>query len=69
MISSGTLIPENTLSLVVLGGLNGAFLQHASSKRDFIVHFGIRMAIWLFSFDSPLPELGRILAICLFAWL
>ncbi len=66
-ISSGSLAPERILFLAILGGLSGAFLHHASKERDFTVPFGACMVMWLFSFDYPLPELGRILVICIFA--
>ncbi|MFB3764361.1 MAG: TIGR00297 family protein [Methanotrichaceae archaeon] len=67
MTSSGTLAPEKIFFLSILGGLSGAFLQHVSPESDFTVPFGTCMVMWLFSFDYPLPGLGRILAICLFA--
>jgi uncharacterized protein (TIGR00297 family) len=67
MISSGSLSPERTLFLAILGGLSGAFLHHVSKERDFTVPFGTAMVMWLFSFDYPLPELQRILLICIFA--
>lgn len=67
VISSGSLAPERILFLAILGGLSGAFLHHASKERDFTVPFGTCMVMWLFSFDYPLPELGRILLICIFA--
>jgi len=65
--SSGAISPEKILFLCLLGGLCGAFLFHASRKKDFAVPFGSAMAMWLFSFDYPLPELGRILLICIIA--
>lgn len=67
MIASGNLSPERILFLAILGGLSGAFLHHASRERDFAVPFGTAMAMWLFSFDYPLPDLERILLICIFA--
>lgn len=67
MISSGSLSPERILFLTILGGLSGAFLHNVSKERDFTVPFGTCMVMWLFSFDYPLPELGRILIICIFA--
>ncbi len=68
VISSGSLSPEMILFLVILGGLSGAFLHHVSKERDFTVPFGTAMVMWLFfSFDYPLPELQRILLICIFA--
>ena len=67
MISSGSLSPERTLFLAILGGLSGAFLHHVSQERDFTVPFGTAMVMWLFSFDYPLPDLQRILLICVFA--
>jgi len=67
LISGGSLSSERILFLVILGGLSGAFLHHASKERDFTVPFGSAMVMWLFSFDYPLPELQRILAICVFA--
>ncbi len=67
MISSGSLSPERTLFLAILGGLSGAFLHHVSKERDFTVPFGTAMVMWLFSFDYPLPNLQRILLICIFA--
>jgi uncharacterized protein (TIGR00297 family) len=67
LISGGSLSPERILFLVILGGLSGAFLHHASNERDFTVPFGTAMVMWLFSFDYPLPELQRILLICIFA--
>ncbi len=67
LISAGSLSSERVLFLVILGGLSGAFLHHASKKRDFAVPFGTAMVMWLFSFDYPLPELQRILLICIFA--
>jgi uncharacterized protein (TIGR00297 family) len=65
--SFGAISPERILFLCLLGGLCGAFLFHASRERDFAVPFGSAMAMWLFSFDYPLPELGRILLICIIA--
>jgi uncharacterized protein (TIGR00297 family) len=53
--------------LTILGGLSGAFLHHVSRERDFTVPFGTAMVMWLFSFDYPLPDLDRILLICIFA--
>ena len=67
MTSQMVLTPERVLFLSILGGLSGAFLQHVSKESDFTVPFGTCMVMWLFSFDYPLPDLGRILAICLFA--
>ena len=67
LISGGSLSSERILFLVILGGLSGAFLHHASRERDFTVPFGTAMVMWLFSFDYPLPELQRILLICIFA--
>ncbi|MDD1749432.1 MAG: TIGR00297 family protein [Methanothrix sp.] len=67
LISGGSLSSERILFLVILGGLSGAFLHHASKERDFTVPFGTAMVMWLFSFDYPLPELQRILLICIFA--
>jgi uncharacterized protein (TIGR00297 family) len=67
LISGGSLSSERILFLVILGGLSGAFLHHASKERDFTVPFGTAMVMWLFSFDYPLPELQRILIICIFA--
>ena len=67
LISGGSLSSERILFLVILGGLSGAFLHHASEERDFTVPFGTAMVMWLFSFDYPLPELQRILLICIFA--
>jgi uncharacterized protein (TIGR00297 family) len=67
LISAGSLSSERTLFLVILGGLSGAFLHHVSKERDFTVPFGTAMVMWLFSFDYPLPELQRILLICIFA--
>ncbi|HNX39814.1 MAG TPA: TIGR00297 family protein [Methanothrix sp.] len=69
LISGAALSPERILFLVILGGLSGAFLHHASRERDFTVPFGTAMVMWLFSFDYPLPELQRILIICIFALL
>lgn len=67
LISAGLLSSERILFLVILGGLSGAFLHHVSKERDFTVPFGTAMVMWLFSFDYPLPELQRILLICIFA--
>ena len=67
LISAGGLSSERILFLAILGGLSGAFLHHASRERDFTVPFGTAMVMWLFSFDYPLPDLHRILLICLFA--
>jgi uncharacterized protein (TIGR00297 family) len=67
LISAGSLSPERILFLAILGGLSGAFLHHSSRERDFTVPFGTAMVMWLFSFDYPLPELHRILLICIFA--
>jgi uncharacterized protein (TIGR00297 family) len=67
LISGGSLSSERILFLVILGGLSGAFLHHASKEKDFTVPFGTAMVMWLFSFDYPLPELHRILLICIFA--
>ncbi len=67
LISAGSLSSERILFLVILGGLSGAFLHHASRERDFTVPFGTAMVMWLFSFDYPLPDLHRILLICIFA--
>jgi len=67
LISAGSLSSERILFLVILGGLSGAFLHHVSKERDFTVPFGTAMVMWLFSFDYPLPELQRILLICIFA--
>jgi uncharacterized protein (TIGR00297 family) len=67
MMTSPAETPEKVLFLAMLGGLSGAFLHHVSEERDFTVPFGSCMVMWLFSFDYPLPELGRILLICLFA--
>jgi len=67
LISGGSLSSERILFLVILGGLSGAFLHHVSKERDFTVPFGTAMVMWLFSFDYPLPELPRILLICIFA--
>ncbi len=69
LISSGALSFERILFLSMLGGLSGAFLHHVSKERDFTVPFGTAMVMWLFSFDYPLPELQRILAIFIFALL
>ncbi|HWQ18132.1 MAG TPA: TIGR00297 family protein [Methanotrichaceae archaeon] len=66
-VAGGSLSPEKVLFLAMLGGLSGAFLEHVSSERDFAVPFGTCMVMWLFSFDYPLPELGRILLITIFA--
>lgn len=66
-ISVGGLSPERILFLSILGGLSGAFLHHVSKERDFTVPFGTAMLMWLFSFDYPLPDLQRILLICIFA--
>jgi uncharacterized protein (TIGR00297 family) len=67
MASWGNLTQEKVLFLAILGGLSGAFLHHVSKERDFTVPFGSCMVMWLFSFDYPLPETGRILMISLFA--
>lgn len=67
ILASSELLPEKVLFLTLLGGSSGAFLQHVSKERDFTVPFGSCMVMWLFSFDYPLPELGRILLIYLFA--
>lgn len=67
IISAGSLSSERILFLTILGGLSGAFLHHVSKERDFVVPFGTAMVMWLFSFDYPLPELQRILLICIFA--
>ena len=67
LISGGSLSSERILFLVILGGLSGAFLHHVSKERDFTVPFGTAMVMWLFSFNYPLPELQRILLICIFA--
>jgi uncharacterized protein (TIGR00297 family) len=67
LISAGSLSSERILFLLILGGLSGAFLHHVSKERDFTVPFGTAMVMWLFSFDYPLPELQRILLICIFA--
>jgi len=67
LISEGSISSERILFLVILGGLSGAFLHHVSKERDFTVPFGTAMVMWLFSFDYPLPELQRILLICIFA--
>jgi uncharacterized protein (TIGR00297 family) len=69
IISSGALSSERILFLSMLGGLSGAFLHHVSKERDFTVPFGTAMVMWLFSFNYPLPEMQRILAICIFALL
>ncbi len=65
--SWGLLSEEKVLFISLLGGLSGALLHHVSKERDFTVPFGSCMVMWLFSFDYPLPETGRILMICLFA--
>lgn len=67
LIAAGSLSPERILFLAILGGLSGAFLHHASRQRDFTVPFGTAMVMWLFSFDYPLPDMNRILLICVFA--
>lgn len=67
ILASSGLLPEKVLFLTLLGGSSGAFLHHVSKERDFTVPFGSCMTMWLFSFDYPLPELGRILLIYLFA--
>lgn len=67
LISAGSISSERILFLTILGGLSGAFLHHVSKERDFAVPFGTAMVMWLFSFDYPLPELQRILIICIFA--
>jgi uncharacterized protein (TIGR00297 family) len=67
MASWGSLAEAKVLFLAILGGLSGAFLNHVSNERDFTVPFGSCMVMWLFSFDYPLPESGRILMISLFA--
>jgi hypothetical protein len=67
LISAGSLSPERTLFLAILGGLSGAFLHNVSGERDFTVPFGTCMVMWLFSFNYPLPELERIVLICIFA--
>ena len=67
LISAGGLSSERILFMAILGGLSGAFLHHASRERDFTVPFGTAMVMWLFSFDYPLPDLHRILLICIFA--
>lgn len=67
LASWGGLEDAKILFLAILGGLSGAFLHHVSDERDFTVPFGSCMVMWLFSFDYPLPESGRILMICLFA--
>ncbi len=69
LIAEASISPERILFLVILGGLSGAFLHHAAQYRDFAVPFGTAMVMWLFSFDYPLPELQRILLICIFALL
>lgn len=66
-ISAGSLSSERMLFLTILGGLSGAFLHHVSKERDFTVPFGTAMVMWLFSFNYPLPELQRVLLICIFA--
>jgi uncharacterized protein (TIGR00297 family) len=66
-IASSSISHERILFLAILGGLSGAFLHHVSEERDFTVPFGTCMVMWLFSFDYPLPELQRILLICIFA--
>lgn len=66
-INSSGLLPEKILFMTLLGGLSGAFLQHVSKERDFLVPFGACMVMWLFSFDYPLPELGRMIMIYIFA--
>jgi uncharacterized protein (TIGR00297 family) len=65
--SWGGLADAKVLFLAILGGLSGAFLNHVSKERDFTVPFGSCMVMWLFSFDYPLPETGRIIMISLFA--
>jgi uncharacterized protein (TIGR00297 family) len=67
LISAGGLSSERILFMAILGGLSGAFLHHASREPDFSVPFGTAMVMWLFSFDYPLPDLHRILLICIFA--
>lgn len=67
VIAAGILSSERILFLAILGGLSGAFLHHVSRERDFAVPFGTAMVMWLFSFDYPLPDLERILLICVFA--
>jgi uncharacterized protein (TIGR00297 family) len=67
LISAGSISSERILFLTILGGLTGAFLHHVSRERDFAVPFGTAMVMWLFSFNYPLPELQRILLICIFA--
>lgn len=67
VIAAGILSSERILFLAILGGLSGAFLHHVSRERDFTVPFGTAMVMWLFSFDYPLPDLERILLICIFA--
>lgn len=67
LISAGGLSSERILFLAILGGLSGAFLHHVSRERDFTVPFGTAMVMWLFTFDYPLPDLNRILLICIFA--
>jgi uncharacterized protein (TIGR00297 family) len=42
-------------------------LYHVSKERDFTVPFGTTMVMWLFSFSYPLPEMQRILLICILA--
>jgi uncharacterized protein (TIGR00297 family) len=66
LISSSSLPPERILFICLLGGLSGAFLYNISKERDFVVPFGTCMVMWLFSFDYPLPPLGRIVLICVF---
>jgi uncharacterized protein (TIGR00297 family) len=67
MASWGQLPDAKVLFLAILAGLSGAFFHHVSNERDFAMPFGSCMVMWLFSFDYPLPESGRILMICLFA--
>lgn len=67
LIAAGSLSSERILFLVILGGLSGAFLHHASRERDFTVPFGTAMVMWLFSFNYPLPDMYHILLICVFA--
>lgn len=66
-LSAPGLLQEKILFLTILGGLSGAFLQHVSREMDFTVPFGVCMVMWLFSFEYPLPELGNILMIYMFA--
>lgn len=66
LISFGSLPAERILFICLLGGLSGAFLYNVSEERDFIVPFGTCMVMWLFSFDYPLPPLGRIVLISIF---